>query len=281
VPNKPQKKRSTAEAREITRQPQEAGDRRTWRRRALLPLVASSAVIIVAGAVLAAFALRPGPTPAAGPRNMESGSIVVTGADGAVRVELSSALRAGEDPTVTAWDLDDDRTHVQTFIDWACPACEAFEAQYGEALLRRVAAGEATLEIFPVAILDHQYTTDYSTRAANAAACFADRAPDRFLSAQAAMFAHQPEEGGPGLSTDEIIEVLHNEGIQEDSVDSCIRASTFADWVAEQTARITADPRAQTTSPNGTKGFSTPTIVADGTTWDRTTPLNEFLGLSD
>ncbi|WP_426623315.1 DsbA family protein [Leifsonia sp. McL0607] len=243
----------------------------------LLPLIASLAVI---GVVFAIVALQPKAAPSAGPRNMASDSIIFTGVDGEVRVTPSAALRPGADPSTTAWDADDERLHVQTFIDWTCPACKSFESQYSDALLRQVAAGKATLEIFPVAILDHQYSTAYSTRSANAAACFADRAPDRFLSAQAAMYAHQADEGGPGLSTDEILEVLHNEGIREDSVDTCIREETFAGWVAEQTARIAADPRAKTTQ-NGRSGFSTPTIVANGKTWDRTTSLHDFLGLTD
>ncbi|MBO1737127.1 thioredoxin domain-containing protein [Leifsonia sp. TF02-11] len=248
------------------------------RHRPLLPLIASLAVIVVVGAVFAAVALWPKGTATAGPRNMASGSIILTGIDGEVRVTPSAALRPGEDPTIASWEVGDERTHIQTFIDWTCPACKDFESQYSDGVIRQVAAGKATLEIFPVAILDHQFTTDYSTRAANAAACFADRAPDRFLSAQAAMFAHQAEEGGPGLSTDEILGVLHSEGIQEDSVDSCIRESTFSGWVAEQTGRVASDPRALTTL-NGKKGFSTPTVVVDGTAWDRTGSLREFLGL--
>lgn len=237
-------------------------------------------MVVVVGAVLAVVALQPTAAPSAGPRNMISDSIVLTGVDGEVRVTPSAALRPGADPSTTSWDVDDERVHVQTFIDWTCPACRTFESQYSDALIRQVAAGKATLEIFPVAILDHQYTSDYSTRSANAAACFADRAPDQFLSAQAAMFAHQTEEGGTGLSTDETIAALHSEGIREDSVDTCIRESTFAGWVAEQTDRVASNPAVQTTQ-NGKKGFSTPTIVADGQVWDRTTSVSNFLGLTD
>lgn len=277
--SRPVKQVRIAEAREAARQAREIRERRARRRRVLIPLVASTVVVLVVAAVFVAIALQPRSTSSAGPRNMISGGIAFASVDGAAQPTSTAALTAGAKPAPTEWPAGDDRVHLQTYIDWTCPACKAFEAQYSDALLQLVSSGKATLEIFPIAILGHSYSTDYSARAANAAACVADIAPDRFLAAQSAMYSHQAEEGGPGLSTDEILTVLHDAGVRDTKVDACVRSSSFSGWVGEQTDRVTSDATLKTVQ-DGRLGFSTPTIVADGKVWNRTTSLSAFLGLT-
>ncbi|MCX7523096.1 thioredoxin domain-containing protein [Microbacterium sp. STN6] len=276
----PVKQQRIAEAREAARTARELRERKARRRKVLIPLVATLGVLVVVAGILVVLALQPKSAPAAatanGPKNMISGGIAFTGKNGQLAPVETAALKKAEEPRPTSWPSNDTRAHIQTYIDWTCPACRAFEAQYAGTLQSMVSSGQATLEVFPVAILDRNYTTNYSTRAANAAACVANDAPEKFLSVQNVMYEHQAEEGSAGLSTDNILKLVHSAGLSSSDVDSCIRGTSFAAWVAAQTGRVASDDALMLTT-NGLRGFSTPTIVVNGTAWDRTSDLDAFL----
>jgi 2-hydroxychromene-2-carboxylate isomerase len=111
----------------------------------------------------------------------------------------------------------------------------------------------------PIAILDYRgYTTDYSTRSNNVAACVANYAPESFLDVMAAMYAQQPSEGGPGLGNSAIVKVVQSAGLDDEDVNACITGESFEPWVSAATAR---------SSQAGVR--STPTIIINGTPWDR------------
>ncbi len=58
-----------------------------------------------------------------------------------------------------------------------------------------VTAGEATLEVHPIAILDHRVPgLPYSTRSNNVGACVANYAPESFYDVMTAMYVNQPAE---------------------------------------------------------------------------------------
>ena len=139
------------------------------------------------------------------------------------------------------------------YEDFLCPVCGAFEAETGSWLADQVAAGQIELEYRPIAILDESSSTDYSTRAANAAACVADQAgPEAYVAMHGELFAQQPAEGGPGLPDDTLVELAVKAGAEQDAVSSCIEDGTFEDWVAQVTDRASDD---------GVTG--TPTVLVD------------------
>ena len=149
---------------------------------------------------------------------------------------------------------DGEVPHVVVYADFLCPICGAFEAETGPWLAEQVAAGEIELEHRPIAILDEASSTDYSTRATNAAACVADEAGlEAFVAMHDELFAQQPEEGGPGLPDDTLVELAVDAGADQDAVASCIEDGSFDDWVAQVTDRASDD---------GVTG--TPTVLVDG-----------------
>ncbi|MEO5922009.1 MAG: thioredoxin domain-containing protein [Pseudolysinimonas sp.] len=249
----------------LQREKQERRRRRTrW-------LISGAAAIVVLGVVAVVVTVvahtKPtvSPTPAAhsssGPENMISDGIVFTGHDGAAVPTQTPAIGPGESPAPSPADDSLSLVRIVTYIDLSCPVCQAFESTNANAIEALVASGEVTLEVRPVAILDRNFQgSRYSSRANNAAACVANFAPDHFLDVLAALYQGQPREGSSGLDDSRILAILHEAGVDDDHVDSCIVGEQFKKWVAAATSRFTSDPT--NVNPNGYIG--TPTVFANG-----------------
>jgi hypothetical protein len=248
--SKAQRREAAREAARITREKQAKRDKLLkW----LVPTSVSVGLVAVGVIVTLVIVNSVTPNLPAGPANMASDGIAFESADGAIAPVETAAIEEGEAPTETDWSSD--VPHIETFVDWTCPACKAFEEQYSGDIRDMVESGEATLEVHPVAILDRVWQgSRFSSRAANAAACVAAETPEAFLDAQDAIYAAQPQEGTTGLTDAEILEVLASAGAESDALTSCVEDETYAEWVTEATAR--ADIR------------STPTLTVDGETWD-------------
>ena len=54
------------------------------------------------------------------------------------------------------------------------------------------------MEYRPLGFLDSRSTTNYSSRAANAAACVVNESPEKYSDFVNVLFAKQPAEGGAG-----------------------------------------------------------------------------------
>lgn len=149
---------------------------------------------------------------------------------------------------------------VVAYIDFICPVCKRFEDTYNDALTGLRNEGKISLEYRPLGFLDRMSSTNYSSRAANAAACVADQAPDKYAEYIDVLFTNQPAEGGPGLSDDELKSLAS--GIGAD-INSCVDDKTFRPYVKYST---------QLASNIGITG--TPTVFIDGKQWDGGTDLN-------
>ena len=147
---------------------------------------------------------------------------------------------------------------VDVYADFQCPVCARFEATNGETLGNLVDDGQIALRYRPMAFLDRASTTDYSTRALNAAAVVLDSAgPEAFVAFHDLLFADQPEEGTAGLTDDQLIGYAEQAGATGPEVAAGIRDRTFEDW----TARVTEEA-----SKAGITG--TPTVLVDGEVLD-------------
>ena len=124
---------------------------------------------------------------------------------------------------------------LEVYLDYMCPYCGRFERANGAELQRLVGDGTVRLELYPLAILDRMSQgSRYSTRTANAVATVADRAPDKLLAFNQALFAGQPEENTRGLSDDQIATTATGAGVPADVV-SLFAARTFESWVTSAT----------------------------------------------
>ena len=139
-------------------------------------------------------------------------------------------------PTLaTGDDLPEPSVTVAVYEDYQCPSCATFEKNTGDFLRDAVRAGDIVLEYRPFSFLEGASTNRYATRAANAAACVADSAGvPEYAKFQAAAFAEQPEEGGPGPEDDTLIEWADEAGAPDAA--PCIRDERFAEWIAQALA---------------------------------------------
>jgi protein-disulfide isomerase len=198
-----------------------------------------------------------------GPENMASDGIVLTGVDGAITVVETPALAAGATPVATEHDDSGEVANIVTYVDYLCPFCGQFETTNSESIRTMVESGAATLEVHPVAILTNKSAgTQYSLRAANAAACVAENSPESFLDFNALMFENQPEEGSTGLTNDEIKGFVEESGASSlSTINRCIDDNQFKGWVQAATNRALTEkvPNSDLESITGT-----PTVLVNG-----------------
>jgi protein-disulfide isomerase len=127
---------------------------------------------------------------------------------------------------------------LEIYVDYMCPYCGRFERANAGELERMVAGGTVRLELYPLSFLDRMSNgTRYSTRAANAVATVADRAPDKLQAFSAALFADQPAEGTAGLSDAEIAKLATGAGVPSDVV-ARFTERTFEPWVVASTNAV-------------------------------------------
>lgn len=120
---------------------------------------------------------------------------------------------------------------VEVFLDYICPACGRFEQVNSPDLERLVEDGSVRVDLHPMNFLDAtSQGTRYSTRAANAVATVADKAPDAVWAFHNALFARQPREGTPGLSDKEIADIAVQAGVPQAVADTFTQG-TFEPWV--------------------------------------------------
>ncbi|MCL9666027.1 DsbA family protein [Curtobacterium albidum] len=135
-----------------------------------------------------------------------------------------------------------DPVRITMYVDYLCDTCAQFEKANGDYIASLVDSGAATVDIHPVAVLTNRSQgTKYSLRAANAAACVADRSPGQFYAVNQALFARQPDQGTSGLTDAQLERLVTGvDGVRDTAaIRDCIQDQTFAKWVDERTADVT------------------------------------------
>jgi protein-disulfide isomerase len=256
----PSKRDRREEARETARLMREEAAKKAKRRKVIVQssvIVGVLAVLTVVGLVI--YSSVSASSNVANPKNMISGGIVLTQADQAV---TSAAIAGGDAPTPTTQKLDGKTAHIQIWLDYQCPYCDQFETTNSEQMKSMMAAGTATLEIHPVAILDSAQNKKYSTRAAAAASCVANYDPNKFFDINGALFANQPDEStGSGLTNAEILALFKGAGVESKQITDCVNNQTFAQFVTNRTTEAVANK--QLANPS-TGGFGTPSVWVNG-----------------
>jgi protein-disulfide isomerase len=134
---------------------------------------------------------------------------------------------------------------MDIYEDFICPICHQFEQQSGATVDQLVADGKARVIFHPVAYLDRNSTTAYSSRSSAASGCAADAG--KYRDYAKALFQQQPPEGGAGLPDDQLISIGTSVGLNQDSFGSCVRNGTFKAWTQHVTdeaskANVTGTP---------------------------------------
>ncbi|WP_051423002.1 DsbA family protein [Arthrobacter sp. MA-N2] len=150
---------------------------------------------------------------------------------------------------------------VIAYVDFICPNCKRFETTYGESLTNLRNEGRISLEYRSLGLLDQSAATNYSSRAANAAACVVNSSPEKYAEFFNLLFERQPAEGSAGISDKDLKAMATEVGAAK--IDFCVDSKQFRPWVKIATQQATA-----------TGITSTPTVFIDGKQWNGKTDLN-------
>ncbi|MEC5193198.1 MULTISPECIES: DsbA family protein [unclassified Arthrobacter] len=284
--NDPRQSKSerTAAAREKAREIREAQLKKEKRNKLLIGwgIVAAVVAIIVVVALVVTSNIQKnapvaeeGPTPANG--NIYGGVTLLANSEvaktepGTVRIADLSAPAETPPAEITAPGAEAEAgkpVKVVLFIDFICPVCKNFETQYNETLTNLRNEGKITVEYRPLGFLDTRSTTNYSSRAANAAACVVNESPEKYADFVNMLFEKQPAEGSAGISDADLKKMATDAGAK--SIDTCVEAKTYRPWVKYAT---------QQAASIGVTG--TPTVLVEGKQWGKgdsaQTPFDQFL----
>ena len=247
-------------AREKARELRKAGTAREKRKRLFVQLGLGLTSLAVLGA-LAAVILTAFQPAGPGPLNMQSDGIKIASGNVAVPTPANKSDASPiASPPNAAGVVD-----ITLYVDYLCPICGQFEAANTAAIADLLDRGAATIEIHPIAILTNRSQgTQYSLRAANAAACMANEYPNSFLNFHNALFAKQPAEGSPGLTDEELIATAKEAGAGP-KIEGCINDQKFKAWVKAATERAISGDIAINNKEKKFRGVTgTPTILMNG-----------------
>lgn len=222
-------------------------------------IVAVVAIAAIIGGLIFNSVKPAGP----GPANMASDGILLTGVDGVITATETPALAAGATSKPTVPDDSGTVANIVTYIDYLCPFCGQFETTNSDSIRTMVESGAATLEVHPIALLTNKSAgTQYSLRAANAAACVANTSPNSFFDFNALLFENQPEETSTGLDNRELKALAKEAGVSSlSTIEQCIDDTTFKKWVQDATTRALNEP-VPNSDLEAIKG--TPTVLVNG-----------------
>ncbi len=145
-------------------------------------------------------------------------------------------------------------TTIALYEDFQCPICRAFEAATGAQVRAAIAAGTVKVEYHMVAFLDQSSTTNYSSRALNAAMVVLDTAgPEVFSKYHTLLYDNQPAEGSAGLADQQLIDYAVQAGAEKSKITGPIDDNVYHQWVLNATDQM---------SKNGVTG--TPTVSING-----------------
>ncbi len=228
-----------AAARERARELRELHKKQDRRRRLLLQGGIASGVVIVLAVIAAVIFLFP-PTATRGPQNMLSDGIKI--GEGLKAVQ-TAALKPEQEP-VPSEANPPEVVDIKLYVDYLCSDCGTFQQRNDEQLRSWVESGAATIEIHPLALLTTKSAgTQYSLRAASAAACVADLSPDHFYDFHVALLTDQPEEGTEALTDEDILQRAENAGVSAlGQITRCMGESRYRSWVKEATVRALEGP---------------------------------------
>lgn len=145
-------------------------------------------------------------------------------------------------------------TTIKIYEDLQCPICKEFEQVAGSQVQAAIADGKAKVDYHMVAFLDRSSSTNYSSRALNAAmAVLSTAGPEAFLKFHTVAYANQPAEGSAGVPDSTLIDWAVQAGADKEKVTPLINGNVYHQWVLNATDQMSRD------HVNGT-----PTIYING-----------------
>lgn len=234
------------------------------RRRIRARLLAAASILVVVALVAAGIGFwfwKAADDALAGPKNMRSDGLLLTGGNGKFAVTRTAAIPPHGSPVVSAASTraPSGVVPIDLYVDYGQRASGELGATDGAQLRTWLQAGIVTLEIHPVALTSAHGR--YSARAANAMACVAAQSPDSFPAVSDALLLAVSKPGFGYPDDAGIAKLVAAAGARSTSVQACITGETYRAWVAAATTRATT-----TALPDSTTGplAAAPLALVDG-----------------
>jgi protein-disulfide isomerase len=228
-----------------TRPQRPAPKKPTTARTSKMPTIVAVVVVVLVAAVVFGGVLLSGNSSenAAGPS-----AIPVTPAPAQYATTVADGVVTAGGPAPRTLDL---------YEDALCPACQAFEQRDGDRIAQAVAAGRLQVRYHLVNLLDQRSSPPgYSSAAGNAMMCAAEN--NAFPAVHTSLYAAQPQEGGRGYDTGQLIDLGQRAGAGP-GYPPCVTNGRHLGEVAVNFPTASNDPALQQQG-----SFGTPTIVLDG-----------------
>lgn len=173
--------------------------------------------------------------------------------------QAESDVAEQRDGVVVTTGAEDAPATIDVYADFLCPACRAFEEQWGPKIAERIEAGDLRVRRHMVPMLvAASDPPGYSLDAANAGLCAAD--DGEFAAFHDSLFAAQPDEGKRGWDKGQLTALGRDIGISGDGFAACVDSGKYDKQLTAEFAKVRADTRLHRDFGQG-PGFSTPTIV--------------------
>ena len=133
--------------------------------------------------------------------------------------------------------------NIAIYLDYQCPVCQAFEVPNKSQIENWVKTGQVTLEVHPLSFLDTRASlNEYSSRAANAAICVAEKSPNNFFAYNSWLFENQPAEGTYGPENSALIDGAKKLGVKNfEQISKCINEKSYANWISTTTTKALSE----------------------------------------
>jgi protein-disulfide isomerase len=133
-------------------------------------------------------------------------------------------------------------TTIKVYEDLQCPICQQFEQAAGQQIQAAIADGKIKVDYHMVAFLDRSSSTEYSSRALNAAmAVLSTTGPDAFLKFHTIAYQNQPAEGSAGVPDSTLIDWAVQAGADKADVTPLIDDNAYHQWVVNATDQMSKD----------------------------------------
>jgi protein-disulfide isomerase len=192
----------------------------------------------------------------------------------AAKPENVTSASAVRDGSVVVVGKDSAKLTVDMYEDFLCPACGAFEKEYGEQIRKELNDGNLKVRYHMLPMLNRASDPPgYSQESANAALCAADAG--KFPAYFESLFAHQPREGGAGHDKAALVKLGKDLGITDASFEPCVQNGTYNKQLDDEMTRVSNEPSLQ--RDGAFRG--TPTVVANGQAidWQNSNWLTDLL----
>lgn len=157
------------------------------------------------------------------------------------------------------------RVTIDAYEDFLCPICGQFEAANFTGIERQLEAGKIKMRYHMINLLDARSNPPgYSLMAANTALAVATVAPGTFMDYHYSLYQKQPQENGTGWTQAQLSRLANRLGVNGSAFDALVDGKTYDKQIQANLSTAENDQTLWQTNSDGTKGFGTPTIVANG-----------------